>query len=423
MNFIFKNSSIYLLANILNAAVPFILLPIVTRYFTVEEYGQLAMFQLLITGLSAFVGLNAVSSASRKFYDSNVSKYEFSLFITSCIWILFFSSAVLCFCFVVFSFEISQLLNISINWIYLALLFSFSMFFIHLRLSQWQIRGKAKAYGFLQVGSSTLNLMISLLLVVSFTRGVEGRIESQIGVAVITSIIALYLLKKDKLILLTPPNKNDVYAALNYGVPLIPHVFGVFLLSTIDRFYISESLGLESAGIYLLAVQLSTSFLIVFDAINKSFAPYLYSTLKEGNISKKINIVRYTYMYFILLIIIAGVCFVISPGILVFIAGDKFKDAGEVISWLLLGQIFGGMYLMVTNYIFYSKDTKVLSFITIVCGLTNVALLIYLIPILGILGAAYSFCISMLFRFILTWLLAIKKVDMPWAECASSKFF
>ncbi|MCV5446120.1 oligosaccharide flippase family protein, partial [Escherichia coli] len=47
MNFL-KNSSIYLAANILNAAIPFILIPILTRYLTIEEYGQIAMFQMLI---------------------------------------------------------------------------------------------------------------------------------------------------------------------------------------------------------------------------------------------------------------------------------------------------------------------------------------------------------------------------------------
>lgn len=417
----FKNSSIYLIGNVMNAAVPFILLPILTRYFTVEEYGKLAMFQLLITGLAAFIGLNAASSASRKFFDENVSEYEYALFVTSCLWILFVSTVVACLCFFLFSKDISQTLGIPESWIYSALLISFSMFMIQLRLSQWQIRGDAKKYGFLQVGSSLLNLLISLLLVVSFTLGVEGRIDAQVAVAILTSGIALFLLKKDKLILLSSANKKNVCEALNFGVPLIPHVFGAFLLSTVDRLFISEKLGLESAGIYLLAVQLSTSFLIVFDAMNKSFAPYLFSILKAGDKLKKMQIVNWTYLYFILLIFLAVICFVISPTILVFIAGDKFNAAGEVVPWLLLGQIFGGMYLMVTNYIFYSKDTKLLSFITILCGLTNIGLLISFIPSFGIMGAAYSFCISMFLRFALTWLLAMKKIEMPWFECINGK--
>ena len=40
-----RNSTIYLTSNILNALVPFLLLPVLTRYLTPDEYGQIAMFQ------------------------------------------------------------------------------------------------------------------------------------------------------------------------------------------------------------------------------------------------------------------------------------------------------------------------------------------------------------------------------------------
>ena len=69
---------------------------------------------------------------------------------------------------------------------------------------------------------------------------------------------------------------------------------------------------------------------------------------------------------------------------------------------------------MVTNYIFYSKETKLLSLVTIFTGALNVLLLYVLIPIFGLKGAAYSFCISMSIRFLVTWSIASKKVKMPW---------
>lgn len=79
MSNFFKSTSVYFLANILNAVIPFLLLPILTRYLSVEEYGQIAMFQLLIGGLAGFVGLNTVGAAGRKFYDKNISKSELAI--------------------------------------------------------------------------------------------------------------------------------------------------------------------------------------------------------------------------------------------------------------------------------------------------------------------------------------------------------
>mgnify|MGYP003302249607 CR=1 FL=1 len=47
-------------ANVINGLIPFILLPILTRYLTVEAYGQVAIFQTLYWAVSAFVGLSLI---------------------------------------------------------------------------------------------------------------------------------------------------------------------------------------------------------------------------------------------------------------------------------------------------------------------------------------------------------------------------
>lgn len=41
-----RGASVYLTSNILNSAIPFLLLPILTRYLSTEEYGKIAMFQI-----------------------------------------------------------------------------------------------------------------------------------------------------------------------------------------------------------------------------------------------------------------------------------------------------------------------------------------------------------------------------------------
>lgn len=86
----------------------------------------------------------------------------------------------------------------------------------------------------------------------------------------------------------------------------------------------------------------------------------------------------------------------------------------EVFGWIALGQGFQGMYLMVTNYIFFSKKTGMLSVVSISSGLLNLILLVTLIPILGLQGAAMAFAASMGIRFILVWRVAQRRHSMPW---------
>ena len=78
-------TSIYLASNILNGIIPFILLPILTRYLAPSEYGEVAMFQTLLGALGAFTGSVFVGAAGRKYYDSNLNRNELAEFIGSCI--------------------------------------------------------------------------------------------------------------------------------------------------------------------------------------------------------------------------------------------------------------------------------------------------------------------------------------------------
>ncbi|MFX3708006.1 lipopolysaccharide biosynthesis protein, partial [Streptococcus suis] len=83
--------------------------------------------------------------------------------------------------------------------------------------------------------------------------------------------------------------------------------------------------------------------------------------------------------------------FLVGPVIISLVVGDEYREAGNVIGWLCLGQVFGGMYLMVTNYVFYSKKTGMLSLITISSGLLNLLTMIILVNYLGIEGAGIAF--------------------------------
>ncbi|EMH6404193.1 oligosaccharide flippase family protein [Providencia rettgeri] len=408
-----KNSSIYLTANILNSVVPFLLIPILTHYLTIEEYGQIAMFQMLISGLSTLVGLNTVGSANRRFFD-NTSHDELKEFNGSCIQILIFSSIICFLISYIMANQLSVFLSISINWIYIAIIVCFLLYITNLLLGQWQVRNEAKKFGILQVGSSIINMILSLQFVILLNHQAEGRVEAQLITATIIGIVSIVLLYKEKLITIFIFKPKQIQEAALFGIPLIPHHIGIFLISSVDRFFINKDLGIEQAGIYMVAVQLSSVLAVCFDAINKAYVPWLFNKLRENNFEEKKKIVKLTYIYFLLLIIISIFSFLIGPFLLVFIAGSKYSESGVLIGWLCLGQIFGGMYLMVTNYIFFSKKTSRLALTTISTGIINVILLIVLIPYVGLLGAAYAFVISKFLQFILTWFAAYSVVKMPW---------
>ncbi|SDW44416.1 oligosaccharide flippase family protein [Marinobacter mobilis] len=413
-NTLVAGAAIYLASNILNAAIPFALMPILTRYLSPTEYGEVAMFQTLLGALAAIVGLSMHGAAGRKFYDGNLSEVELKEFVGSCLQVLLVTSTLTISIMFATIDVLSEWLELGSLWVLLAVPVTAASAIIQLRLGQWQVRNQAKNYGALQTFQSIVNTLLSLLLVVVFLLGAEGRIVGMVVAMTVAAFLSMWLLSRDGLLSFFVWRPHFIREIVQFGGPLVPHVGGIFLLTSVDRFVINGKLGLAETGVYMVAVQLAGALALIFDAINKAYVPWLYERLKRDDKREKRKIVRFTYAWFCLIACGAVLAFLIGPLVVSLVAGDDFSGAGDVIGWLALGQVFGGMYLMVTNYIFFSKRTGLLSFVTVFSGLINVLLLIILIEVFGILGAAYAFCIAMAIRFFLTWWVAQMRYPMPW---------
>lgn len=413
-NSLFAGSAVYILANVINAAIPFALLPVLTRYLRPDEYGEVAMFQTLLGALGAFVGINVAGAAGRKYYDGNLAEDELKQFIGSCLQILLVSALTIFFFVFVFSKQLGESLGLPTAAILSAVAVSGGNVIVQLRLNQWQVRKQAHKYGGLQVSQSALNMLLSLLLVVVMMRGAEGRITAQVLAMVISALIALLFLNKDDLLTFLIWKPKYIREALAFGAPLVPHIGGAFLLNSVDRFVINAQLGLAEAGLYMVAVQLVGVMALVFSAVNSAYVPWLFERLNRDLHEEKCLIVRYTYIWFVAIIFGAGLVHLFGPALVVLIAGPEYSQAGRVIGWLALGQAFNGMYLMVTNYIFYSKRTSFISLATMTSGLLNIALLFILIQEYGLVGAAMAYAFSMATLFVITWWLAHRMHPMPW---------
>ncbi|ELE6473957.1 oligosaccharide flippase family protein [Enterobacter hormaechei] len=408
-----RNSTIYLSSNILNALVPFLLLPILTHNLNPGDYGQIAMFQTLVSGLAALTGLNTIGAANRRYYDDQ-TQAELSTYNGACIHILLLSSIILFLIVTLFSTKLSELLNIPSNWIYLSIIVSAGTFIIQLRLAQWQIRERAWYYGLLQVSQSVFIFVLTLVLLFLVKQGAVSRINALLFGTIVYVLISLFTLFKERLLILTIINTNYIKDALKFGIPLVPHIVGIFFLSAIDRILISGKLGIEEAGVYMLGVQLSLGMVVVFDAINKALIPWLFRILSVNDLVKLKKLVRFSYFYFVLLAFLGILSFWIGPLVVNLFAGPQYQQAISVIGWLCLGQAFNGMYLMVTNYLFYAKKTGRLSIITISCGIFNIVLLLIMMKTNGIIGVAMAFSISMCIRFLATWALVWQLKIVSW---------
>lgn len=416
----FKRSSLvsgagtYILASMINAAIPFFLLPVLTRYLDPSQYGEVAVFQVWVSLIGAVCGLSVHGAANRKYFDYEEPDQRMGEFIFACLVLLVLSSAILFVIIIFSSFLISKFIGLSQEWLLIGVPFAFCNFLIQIRLGQWQVRKQARKFGVFQIAQSLLNMLLSLFLVVVLLMGVDGRLTGYTLSVLLFGTVAVLLLYRDGLISWSwRPDLMREAAA--FGVPLIPHVVGAFLLLTIDRAIVSSELGLDAAGYYMVAAQLAMVLGLFLDSVNKAYVPWLFERLKRDDADEKKFIVKLTYGYNLFLVLCAMAAFLIGKPVLTFVAGEQYAPAGDLVGWLVLAQSMRGMYYMMSSYIFFSKRTGLIAKITIFSGVVNVALMYVFIHKFGLIGAAWAASISMLVQWLVTWWFANYLIRMPWS--------
>lgn len=346
---LFQSAGVYTFANIINGVVPFLLLPIITRYLTPEDYGTVSMFTMITSITTIFIGLSINGAIARQYYEKDST--DISVYIGNCFYILFISTIVIVVLFVSFSDIISRYTRIPSNWLWAVVLFSFSQFVVNVMLLLLQVQVKPIKYGLIQISQTALNFVLSIFFVVYMGMNWKGRVSAQLLSVFVFSIIAFIMLSKNNC-LKFKLNFSYIRNAISFGVPLIPHAFGGLTITMVGRFMITNMVSISETGLYTVGVQIGSVISMLAVSFNNAYVPWLFKNLKNGSYAKKVNIVKLTYVYFVLIILLALFLTIFSPWLLNFFVGKSFFDSNHFVLWTAMGASFQGMYYMVTNYIF-----------------------------------------------------------------------
>ena len=409
---LFSDSIIFIIASILNAFFPYILLPILTSFLSPSEFGLIGIFQAFYTIFLSVVSLSVGGAIVRRSY--NLNKEQIGIYIFNCILISIVCFVVVLSLLFITKDIIERQLNFPFKLVLYSLLYATCIFYMNIFLGQLQVHQKPIPYGIIQVGNSLLNVILSLIFVTCLLWGADGRVLGMLYSSVIFAVISLsYLYKTKKIILKT--KASCIKDAISFGIPLVPHELGTFFMNWFSMIIISKMLDMAAVGIYLFAFQLSMVLGVLCDAFNKAYVPWLFKKLTSGHHQEKIQIIQLTYGYFFLMLIITILTFLIGPKLIEIFFDSRYIEASSLIGMLVLGQALGGMYLMVTNYILYSENTFDLTIATTISSLLGILSLYFLIDHMGIIGAAISYIIARASLFIITLAFSIKRVDMPWS--------
>lgn len=407
---VLSNASIYLGANILNAAIPFFLLPVLTRVLAPSEYGRVAMFEAVVACFGAIIGLSTHGAVGVRFFQCDQA--TFARYVGTCLLILVGSSLLIAVVVLLMHSLSVDVAGLGTSWLMFGIVVAFGQFLLNLRLAIWQSNDEPLKYGVFQVLQTALNGLLSLFLVLYLMLGSEGRILG-FGIAVAAcGALALASMQMGGWIR-WGWNHADGMDALKFGLPLIPHTVGTLAVSLFDRFIITERLGVESTGIYFAAVQLSMPMLMLGSGFNRAFVPWLFARLAGGENARAVAMSYGAVVGFL----VAGMLYGLFVNFgLSLIVGDRYYQSKLLALVLIVGTTFQAAYYAVVNYIFYSKRTIYLSLVTFLNGSIYVVAAWFVAARYGLRGVALLFAGVQCLTFALTWVVSARVSPQPWLK-------
>lgn len=409
-----RNTLIYVIGDLLNKAIPFFLLPLLTKNLTQEEYGQYSLFGLIIAFITIFIGNGMHSYISSVYYK--IEKVLLKEIITNIINILFISTVSFIFILFIFNNLIYAYIKIEYLYIFLALLSACFQFITSINMMIFISEKNAKLFAFYQLSQSFFSFISMYVFVLYLGLGLEGALISLTSTLILFGMISYIILHKRKFLEFKLFIKLSVAKKIfKFGLPLIPHYLAGWIKVSIDRFLLSAYTGLAVVGLFSISYQLAMIMSILSLSINKVWSPYLLEKLsKKMSISDKIEIVKQTYIAWILFFIILIIIYYSVLFVFPYFIDLKYNAAKDIFPFIMIGFMFNGMYYFIAPYIFYTEKTTKLAYISMITAGIHLIMSFFIIKYYGLNGALLSIIISNLLFFLYTWKLAHKSLPMPW---------
>jgi O-antigen/teichoic acid export membrane protein len=356
---ILKDSGIYLIGEIFSKAIPFFLLPYLTRKLGPAGYGELANMQAYIVLAIVFVGLSQEGAVARFFYF--YGKRSIGLIVsTGMIFSLLITAP-----FIVYGFLYDDLIVVFIA------LTALSQTLLAVQLTLRQCQKKARDYAVIQLLNGIVIALVTISLFELLTPTFEYYVLAIILANLTSFLIGLFLYKKNNSIKLSfsiNKRKLGCLYLFSFGIPLILHHLSFFMKGQIDRIFIYEHFSAEELGVYAVGFQLASVFSVLLMAVNKAVVPFIYENLKTNKIQLT-NIMSWFKLSLFMVLIPSIVAFIIPEYIYIYILGNEFAASKYFTVIFLLGLGLNIPYLILVNYLFYHGKNKLIAYSSLASSL------------------------------------------------------
>lgn len=371
-NKVLVNGSLFAFFSFVNQGIGFLLLILLANYILPAEYGQLSLFNTIVTFLGYFVALSTQGYLSVSYFkkDSETFRNDVSAIMVLpvamtmifCILLLFTGN------------YISKLTSIPTLFLWVAIVISIFSVFQGLLLDLLRVQEKVIKYGIISCGIAIINFVLSLYLVINRGLSWEGRVYAHLICAFFFGVLGIGVFISKRLVTIKLTKETFKMVVL-WGIPLIPHQAAIWLKSGCDRLIINQCHTLEDVGLFSFALNLMSIIIIIGQSFNSTNSVTIYQTLSSGssNQEKRQKLGKLSRTIF-LIYICATALVMIGASVLVPIVLPKYSYSIYYFLILSVSAFLQCIYFLYCNYLFYYGKNKNLMMITFLSAILHLGL-------------------------------------------------
>jgi len=397
----------YVFGDIFNKAMPFLLLPFLTRILTQEEYGHVAEFTSIFN-LCFLLGTFSCLAFHRKVFFENKSLE--SVISTSSI-LSIITIILVCTVFFIIPKYTSYLMFLDINYIFLIALGTFSLVVNRITTNYFNCSYMLGYYFLFNFVSTLINLILTYVLLIHFNLPINARIVAISLAPVFVFPLSIYFLNKNVGITF----KSSFFSfkkQMKFALPLFLFQVSSWAKTSIDKVIISSNLDYGILGVYSANSQLALIIFVIFTSLNVALSPKIL-TLMKIDLKKSFHFVHKCILIFTIVYILVVPCiYVFSP----FVLGIEFSFDPYILIFLSLSFLFNGYTMLLNHYLIQLGGGGWLSFISVICTFLYMAIMLLAIADYGFSAILVSSLFTSILLFILTYIKVKKVISAPLVE-------
>ncbi len=415
-----KDSAIYGLGSVLTRSLRLLLLPLYTRFLSVEDYGALSLLNLILEIASYFCLMGVSIAATRFYFERDASEaYRRDIYATATTLLLALPVVVLVIGGPAIWLLATKYLGSVPFFPYIFVMLIVSAFTPVIKLLSGLLRVQRRAVAFIRFNLAFFAVQttaIVLALVLGY--GLAGQVYSQLLANVLFAGVAIAMLAR-----FSPPRLSLPLARrmLAFGMPLVPFFLFTWMESAAARFALENFVNLQQVGIFALAAQFAGMLTLAATTLDNALLPHFLDRARQDDTARELGLLVSRY---IAVFGLAGLAVIVlaKPAILIMATSD-YHDAARYVAPLTLAA-----WLFVANkpiswVLTQGRRTGLLSMLHGVSAVVLVVLLLlFLGPLeMGIEGAALAAIVTTGLTACAGFLVARagQRMVMPWGRLAA----